>query len=115
LAQVTRLSVDYKISIDMLSEFIRSLPNLTSLIIWRLSLSNTSFKSIEKEYSVHSKLNYNKILKVCLKNLTELEQVESLIDLCPLMEYLELIDIRRVNLLSLIQLILRKHEKNVIH
>jgi len=74
-----------------------------------------TFVRIVERRTVRSKLNDNKILKVHLEKLNELEHVESLIDLCPRMEYLEIIDISHVDLQSLLQLILRKHGKNILH
>ncbi len=101
---MTRLVVlDQKFSFGMLFISIRSLPNLTSLIVrcllsWGIRLNSIKENALD-----------NHIRKVCLKKSTALKQIEYFIDLCPLMKYLGLGDIKYFNLESLIEFVLTKY------
>ena len=85
-----------KIDFSTLVNIISSLSELDSLKIHSLSLSSPKYLSIEKAF--HRFLsNTNKITKVCLENLVEMEEVYFLIKLCPRMNYLEVNSIKRMD------------------
>ena len=109
VAHTTRLTVNFEISTDILSQFIHRLPNLISLSVWGLLSSKTKFVSINEENIE------NKILKVRLENMSTLQQIESIMHMCSCMEYLELGHINDTNIQALVQLILIKHEENINH
>ncbi|CAF0872377.1 unnamed protein product [Rotaria sordida] len=76
-------------SISMLIEILRLLPNLESLKISSLSMLQSEFLSVEdtKKYLLVSIIN--KITKVKLDKVTEKTQIQFLINLCPRMQYFE--------------------------
>jgi hypothetical protein len=85
-----------QIDFSTLVNIISSLSELDSLKIHSLSLSPPKSLSIEKAF--HRFLsNTNKITKVCLEYLVEMEEVYFLIKLCPRMNYLEVNCITRMD------------------
>ncbi|CAF4951081.1 unnamed protein product [Rotaria sp. Silwood1] len=77
------------ISISMLIEILRLLPNLESLKLSSLSIIQSTTLSVEdtKQYLLVSVMN--QITKVKLNKVTEKIQIQFLINLCPRMQYLE--------------------------
>ncbi|CAF4666810.1 unnamed protein product, partial [Rotaria sp. Silwood2] len=76
-------------SISMLIEILRLLPNLESLKVSSLSMLQSTILSFEdiKKYILISIIN--KITKVKLDKVTEKKQIQFLINLCPRMQYFE--------------------------
>jgi hypothetical protein len=85
-------------SISMLIKIIHLLPNINSLKVSSLpmlQLSNLSVKDTIDHLAVSTK---NKITKVKLDKITEMEQIHFLINLCPRMQYFEMDCMTSMNL-----------------
>jgi hypothetical protein len=96
------------LSIDMLIEIMRLLPNLNSLkmsSVSSLQLNSLSVEDTKKHLLVSVT---NKITKVKLAKVTEMKQIQLFINLCLRMEYLELDCMANTDLEKLITLILMK-------
>ncbi|CAF3032480.1 unnamed protein product [Rotaria sp. Silwood2] len=78
-----------EIFIGTLIDLIKYLPNLDSLIISSLAMIQPRYLSVEETRIFRLLSNNNKITKVNLKQMNDLEQVQFLLDLCPRMEYFE--------------------------
>jgi hypothetical protein len=88
--QFTHLNIDCKaISIGMLIEIIRLLPNLDSLKVSYLPVVELSCLSNEDAEMLLLVSITNKITKVKLNTLDDKEQVHFLMNLCSRMQYLE--------------------------
>lgn len=88
--QFTHLDIDcMKVPIGMLIEFIRLLPNLDSLKVSFLPLVQLNGLSVEDSEMLLLVSITNKITKVKLNKMDEMEQIHFLMDLCPRMQYLE--------------------------
>ncbi len=78
-----------KIDINALINITYRLSELDSLKIHSLSISTAKYSSMEKTFRRFIS-NKNKITKVCLENMFEIEEVYFLIKLCPRMNYLQI-------------------------
>ncbi|CAF2946768.1 unnamed protein product [Rotaria sp. Silwood2] len=77
------------IFIGTLIDFIRCLPNLDSLVISSLEMLQPRCLSIEETRNFRLLSDNNKITKVNLKQMNDLEEVQFFLDLCPRMTYFE--------------------------
>jgi hypothetical protein len=88
--QFTQLNIDCTgLPIGMLIEIIRLLPNLHSLQVSSLSLAQLKELSFADSEMLLLVSITNKITKVKLNKMDEIEQIHFLMDLCPRMQYLE--------------------------
>jgi hypothetical protein len=78
-----------EIFIDTLIEFIRLLPNLNILVINSSAMMEPKCLSKEEETALDYVSKNNKITKVVLQQITELEQLQFFSQLCPHMRHLE--------------------------
>jgi hypothetical protein len=84
LTQITCLRIAFpQFSIDMLVQFLNLLPYLDSLTVIHM-LSNEVTVLTEEKIDTN-----NKITKVNIESMAELNEVDILINLCPHMEYLQ--------------------------
>ncbi len=74
---------------SLLVEFIRSLPNLDSLIIRSFVILQPQCLSSEEKTALRYISTNNNITKVNLQQLTKLGQIEFLIDLCLRLQHLK--------------------------
>lgn len=87
----THLTVDYQNSLaPILIEIIGVLPNLHSLEIISMPSIPANLLSSKASELFSSVSNMNRISKVKLDEMKEIEQIYFLMDLCPQMEYLEI-------------------------
>jgi len=80
----------YPFSVDVLVELIRLLPNLDSLIISYVSLRQIGNLSEKQLNAVRLASNSNRIIRVRIGGLTNLEQLHTVITLCPRMQHIEI-------------------------
>ena len=92
-----------------LIDIIYRLSELDSLKIHSLSLSELRSNTKKKLDVV---LSQNKITKVCLENMIDIEEVYFLIKLCPRMKYLQVDCIKNMNIDLFVQDILSKINKD---
>jgi hypothetical protein len=90
--QITCLYISYfyPFSIDVLVELIYLLPNLDSLIISYVSLRKIGNVCKKQLNAVRLVSNSNRILRVRIGGLTNLEQLHTLITLCPKIQHIEI-------------------------
>jgi hypothetical protein len=103
-----------QIDFSTLINIIYKLPELDSLKIHSLSLSSSKSLSIEKMIRRFVS-NENKITKVCLENVIEIEEVYFLIKFCPCMNYLQVNSIKTMDVELFIHRILSKLNANRNH
>jgi hypothetical protein len=89
--QFTHLNIDCdRIPIGMFIEIIHLLPNLESLKISSLPLVQLSGLSFEDSASLLLVSITNKITKMKLDKMDDMEQIHFLMDLCPRVQYFEI-------------------------
>jgi hypothetical protein len=103
-----------QIDFSTLINIIYKLPELDSLKIHSLSLSSSKSLSTEKMIRRFVS-NENKITKVCLENMIEIEEVYFLIKFCPCMNYLQVNSIKTMDVELFIHRILSKLNANRNH
>jgi hypothetical protein len=106
---VLNLSRMYSNSLNELISFIKYLPNLDALHVSSLSLTE-KFNT----YPPISADNTNKITKVNIEYIDELEKVQFAFELCPLMEYFE-VKYCYVDYKSLLRFIFKLNNRNILH
>jgi hypothetical protein len=115
LTQFTNLHIDfYQFSIRIILQYLYHLPNLDSLTI--TSKFPETMKIVSKEQTNMFDLvsNQNKITKLSLEQMTELDQVHLLMDLCPHLHYLQLTCRNISDAEWLIRYVLTKQNTNFI-
>ncbi|CAF2698559.1 unnamed protein product [Rotaria sp. Silwood2] len=100
-----------KIFIGTLIDLIKCLPNLDSLVISSLTMIQPRCLSVEEARTFRFLSNNNKITKVNLKQMNDLEQVQFLVDLCSQMKYFEVNCTNDVGLEKVLRFILMKNTK----
>jgi len=115
LTQFTNLHIDfYQFSISILLQYLQRLPHLDSLTI--TSEFPETIKIVSKEQTNMFRLISlcNKITKLNIEQLTELDQVHLLMDLCPHLHYLHLTCRNITDAEWLIRYVLTKQNTNFI-
>ncbi|CAF1480761.1 unnamed protein product, partial [Rotaria sordida] len=108
LTQIYHLEIpERQICSSSLINIINVLSKLDSFKIHSLSLSPTRNSSVE-EIALRNVSNKNKITKVCLEKMIEIEEIYYLMKLCPRMNYLQVDYINNINIELFIQDILQK-------
>jgi hypothetical protein len=107
--QFIHLNIDYpSISSGMLVEMIQLLPNLDSLKISSLQLTQPDCSGVDlAEMSVLTSVN-NKTTKVCHENTTDIDQVDFLLFRCLCMQHFQIHVSKTMDLDALLRLILTK-------
>ncbi|CAF1449856.1 unnamed protein product [Adineta steineri] len=103
-----------KIDFSILINIIDSLSELDSLKIHSLSLSSTKSLSMEKIIRQFIS-NKNKITKICLENMIEIEEVYFLIKLCPHLNYLQINSLNTIDIELFVQNIINKIKNDYNH
>jgi len=115
LIQFTSLHIDlYQFSISILIQCLRLLSNLDSLTITSEFPEETKVLSTEQTNMFHFVSTQNKITKLNIEQMTELDQVHSLMDLCP---HLRALQVKCRNIIDaewLIRYVLTKQNTNFI-
>ncbi|CAF3120338.1 unnamed protein product [Rotaria sp. Silwood2] len=113
MIQITYLNITPReIFIGTLIDLVRCLPNLDSLVISSLAMTQPRYLSIEETRHFRLLSNNNKIIKVNLKQMSDIAQVQFLLDLCSQMKYFEIGSTNDVSLENVIRFILMKNIKN---
>jgi len=115
LVQFTSLRIDlYQFSISGLIQFLYLLPNLDALTITSEYPETTKILSKEQNNMFHFVSTHNKITKLSLEQMTELDQVHILMDLCPHIHDFQVKCRNTVDAEWLIRYVLRKRNPNFI-
>jgi hypothetical protein len=115
LVQFTSLHIDLRqFSISILIQFLHRLPNLDSLTITSEFPEETKILSEEQNNMFRFISTHNKITKLNLEKMTELDQVHILMDLCPHMHDLQVKCRNHMDAEWLIRYILTKRNTNFI-
>ncbi len=115
LVQFTSLRIDlYQFSISGLIQFLYLLPNLDALTITSEYPETTKILSKEQNNMFHFVSTHNKITKLSLEQMTELDQVHILMDLCPHMHNFQVKCRNIIDAEWLIRYVLTKRNKNFI-
>ncbi|CAF5018528.1 unnamed protein product [Rotaria sp. Silwood1] len=108
LTQIYHLEIpERQICSSSLINIINVLSKLDSFKIHSLSLSSTRNSSVE-EIALRNVSIKNKITKVCLEKMIEIEEIYYLMKLCPRMNYLQVDYINNINIELFVQDILQK-------
>ncbi len=109
LTIITSLYIEFSyFSIDILVQFLHLLPHLDSLTI--IFMISNQIKQIPM---IHTASIMNKITKVNIEQMVDLNRVDILINLCHQMEYLQVQCTNYNDLESIIRLILMKRKSNL--
>ena len=112
----THLTVDYQKSLHgLLIEIIGLLPNLHSLEITSMPSVEANLLSPKASEIFLSVCDTNKIAKVKLNEMKEIEQVYFLMDLCRQMEYLEVNCKTEKDVVSIVTFVTRNSIKHMQH
>ncbi|CAF2842113.1 unnamed protein product [Rotaria sp. Silwood2] len=112
VVQITCLNITLSnIFIGTLIGLIKCLPNLDSLVISSLTMIQPRCLSVEEARTFRLLSNNNKITKVNLKQMNDLEQVQFLVDLCCHMKYFEVDCTNGVDPEKVLRFILMKNTK----
>jgi hypothetical protein len=103
-----------EICVGTLVELIRSLPNLDSLVINSLTMTQPIHLSNEQITIRRFVSNNNKVTKVILQQLIDLAQMQFLIDLCPRLQHLEVISSNSFHLESFLRYTSMRNIKNAL-
>lgn len=115
LLQFTSLHIDFHyFSISILMELLCLLPNLDSLTVTSQLREKTKILSEEQNKMIHRLSIQNKITKVNLEQMTELDQVHILLDLCSHMHVLQVKCRNIVDAKWLIQYVLQKRSMKFV-
>lgn len=114
LAKTTSLYIEFTyFSIEVLIQFLHLLPNLGSLIII-FKKSNQIKQLTEKQISlIHTISNMNKITKINLEEMFDINHIEILLNLCPQMQDFQIQCTNYMDLQTIIRLILLKRKSNL--
>ncbi|CAF1552383.1 unnamed protein product, partial [Adineta steineri] len=114
--QITKLDFTFEATfVGMLLDLLRYLPNLNSLRVRSLSLTKPRCLHAEEERISRLISIDNKIRKVHIQQMTDLEQIQFLINICPLMQYLGIGFSDAMDLKLLLKFILMKNREQISH
>ncbi|CAF3413798.1 unnamed protein product [Rotaria socialis] len=109
------ISNSINISVKVLIELLRLLPNLESLKISSLSMVQSKLLSIT-DTKEHLSLSFsNKITKVRIDKITEKSQIQFIINLCPRMKYFDVDCILNIDLRMFISFLLTNQITRIPH
>ncbi|CAF4453417.1 unnamed protein product [Rotaria socialis] len=112
--QKAAISYSSTLTASLLIELFSLLPNLDSVRISPLPLYEDFYKSDQPSIISKFLLKNNKITKVALIKISQIEEIGSIIDICPRMQHLTLECISHVNLKLLVRQTLSKIKTNRI-
>lgn len=113
IIKITYLDIDCsKIPLLICLKLIGLLPELQTLEISSLSLSEAKRLSAEKWKTLHAITYQNKIHRILLNNITDFGEIQFLTILCPSIEYLHISPINEILLEHLIPFIQIKQTNN---
>ncbi|CAF0979013.1 unnamed protein product [Adineta steineri] len=116
IVQITKLDFTFEATfVGMLLDLLRYLPNLNSLRVRSLSLTKPRCLHAEEERISRLISIDNKIRKVHIQQMTDLEQIQFLINICPLMQYLDIGFSDNMDLKLLLKFILMKNREQISH
>jgi hypothetical protein len=107
-AHIYHLTIGEDVDVDIFNGILTSISTLDSLQIASLSLPKPESSSSDKESILRTVSSTNRITRVNLKKMDNIEKVYFLMELCPHLGYLRIDDINNMDMKLFVRLILMK-------